>query len=119
MKPITPILLAGGSGTRLWPSSRKSYPKQFMSLTTNKTLFQQSAQRVVGCDGLKFNPQIIITNSNFRFIPEKPASDSYFRVVGEDFVPNQSLDFYIENELKKSVKVDSDGCCCDGSDHRR
>jgi len=48
-------------------------------------------------------------NSNFRFIPEKPASNSYFRVVGEDFVPNQSLDFYIANELKKSVKVDSDG----------
>ena len=48
-------------------------------------------------------------NSNFRFIPEKPASNSYFRVVGEDFVPNQSLDFYIANELKESVKVDSDG----------
>jgi len=48
-------------------------------------------------------------NSNFRFIPEKPASNSNFRVVGEDFVPNQSLDFYIANELQKSVKVDSDG----------
>ena len=48
-------------------------------------------------------------NSNFRFIPEKPASNSYFRVVGEDFVPNQSLDFYIGNELEKSVKVNSDG----------
>ncbi len=48
-------------------------------------------------------------NSNFRFIPEKPASNSYFRVVGEDFVPNQSLDFYIANELQKSVQVNSDG----------
>ena len=71
MIPITPILLAGGSGTRLWPSSRKTYPKQFMQLTANETLFQQSAQRVVGCDGLKFNPQIIITNSHFRFIVEE------------------------------------------------
>ena len=68
MNPITPILLAGGSGTRLWPSSRKSYPKQFISLKTNKTLFQQSAQRVFGYDNLKFNPLITITNSNFRFI---------------------------------------------------
>ena len=68
MIPITPILLAGGLGTRLWPSSRKSYPKQFMHLTSNETLFQQSAQRVLGCDGLKFNPHIIITNSHFRFI---------------------------------------------------
>ena len=68
MTPITPILLAGGSGTRLWPSSRKSYPKQFMQLIENETLFQQSAKRVSGCDGLKFNPHIIITNSHFRFI---------------------------------------------------
>ena len=65
---ITPILLAGGSGTRLWPSSRKTYPKQFMQLTANETLFQKSAQRVLGSNGLKFNPHIIITNSNFRFI---------------------------------------------------
>ena len=71
MLPITPILLAGGLGTRLWPSSRKSYPKQFMDLTSNETLFQQSAQRVLGCDGLKFNPHIIITNSHFRFIVEE------------------------------------------------
>ena len=48
-------------------------------------------------------------NSNFRFIPEKPASNSDFRVVGEEFVPNQSLDFYISNELQKSVKVDENG----------
>ena len=56
-------------------------------------------------------PKIITIkeNSNFRFIPEKPASNSDFRVVGEDFVPNQSLDFYISNELQKSVKVDENG----------
>ena len=65
---ITPILLAGGSGTRLWPSSRKTYPKQFMQLTANETLFQQSAQRVLGSDILQFNQHIIITSSYFRFI---------------------------------------------------
>ena len=48
-------------------------------------------------------------DSEFRFIPEKPASNSDFRVIGENFVPNQLLDFYIANELKESVKVDSDG----------
>ena len=53
MTSITPILLAGGSGTRLWPSSRKSYPKQFMQLTAGETLFQQSAQRVLDSDILK------------------------------------------------------------------
>ena len=48
-------------------------------------------------------------SSSFRFIPERPASNSDFRVVGEQFVPNQSLDFYISNELHKSVKVDENG----------
>ena len=48
-------------------------------------------------------------NSNFRFIPERPASNSDFRVVGEEFVPGQSLDFYISNELQKSVQVDENG----------
>ena len=68
MTSITPILLAGGSGTRLWPSSRKAFPKQFMQLTANETLFQQSAQRVLGSDILQFNQHMIITNSHFRFI---------------------------------------------------
>ena len=56
-------------------------------------------------------PKIITIkeNSNFRFIPEKPSSNSDFRVVGEDFVPNQLLDFYISNELQKSVNVDENG----------
>ena len=45
---ITPILLCGGSGTRLWPLSRKSYPKQFVPLVGETTLFQASAQRLVG-----------------------------------------------------------------------
>jgi len=68
MTSIIPILLAGGSGTRLWPSSRKTYPKQFMELTANETLFQQSAQRVLSSDVLQFNQHVIITNSHFRFI---------------------------------------------------
>ena len=63
-------ILAGGSGTRLWPSSRKSYPKQFIQLTENKHV-QQSAQRVIECNDLKFNPHIVITNSDFRFIVEE------------------------------------------------
>ena len=48
-------------------------------------------------------------NSIFRFIPEKPASDSSFRVIGENFVPNQKMDFYIGNELEKTIKVDNNG----------
>ena len=62
---ITPILLCGGSGTRLWPLSRKNYPKQFSPLTGDKTLFQASAERLSGPD---FTPPVVLTNSEFRFI---------------------------------------------------
>ena len=65
---VTPILLAGGSGKRLWPSSRKSYPKQFIELTSDKTLFQQSALRFKCSDIVKFNPLLTVTNANFRFV---------------------------------------------------
>ena len=71
MKPtsITPVLLCGGSGTRLWPLSRKSYPKQFVPLVGETTLFQASAQRLSGGTGkLAFDKPIVVTNSDFRFI---------------------------------------------------
>ncbi len=48
-------------------------------------------------------------DSIFRFIPEKPTSGSDFRVIGENFVPNQKLDFYIGNNFEKTINVDRDG----------
>ena len=70
---ITPILLCGGSGTRLWPLSRKSYPKQFVPLTGEKTLFQASAERL---SGPEFSPPVILTNSEFRFIVTEQLNDA-------------------------------------------
>lgn len=68
MLKVYPILLAGGSGTRLWPLSRKSYPKQFSKLIGEKTLFQRSAERLTSSGTLDFAPHITLTNANFRFI---------------------------------------------------
>lgn len=65
MTLITPVLLCGGSGTRLWPLSRKSYPKQFVPLIGEMTLFQAAVQRLSGPD---YAQPLIITNSDFRFI---------------------------------------------------
>ncbi|MCZ0963675.1 mannose-1-phosphate guanylyltransferase/mannose-6-phosphate isomerase [Paracoccus benzoatiresistens] len=65
MTNITPILMAGGSGTRLWPVSRKSFPKQFAALLGDETLFQASARRL---SGKGFADPIVMTNSDFRFI---------------------------------------------------
>ena len=62
---INPVLLCGGAGTRLWPLSRKSYPKQFVKLLGNESLFQASARRLTG-NG--FGPPSIVTGSDFRFI---------------------------------------------------
>ena len=65
MTLITPVLLCGGSGTRLWPLSRKSYPKQFARLTGEVTLFQAAAQRL---SGTGYAAPVVVTNSDFRFI---------------------------------------------------
>lgn len=62
---ITPILLCGGSGTRLWPLSRKSYPKQFAPLMGEESLFQASARRLSGDE---FAAPVIVTGDPFRFI---------------------------------------------------
>ncbi len=61
---ITPVILCGGSGTRLWPLSRRSYPKQFVDLIGDGSLFQQSARRSTGAG---FAAPVIVTNSDFRF----------------------------------------------------
>lgn len=65
MKTVTPVILCGGSGTRLWPLSRKSYPKQFVPLVGEETLFQASAKRL---SGPQFGSPIVLTGSDFRFI---------------------------------------------------
>ncbi|WP_222559067.1 mannose-1-phosphate guanylyltransferase/mannose-6-phosphate isomerase [Caenibius sp. WL] len=62
---ITPVLLCGGSGTRLWPLSRKSYPKQFTELTGDSSLFQATAGRVSGSG---FAAPMIVTGADFRFV---------------------------------------------------
>ena len=62
---ITPVLLCGGSGTRLWPLSRKSYPKQFSALIGAASLFQASATRLAGPD---FAAPLVVTAEAFRFI---------------------------------------------------
>lgn len=62
---IHPVLLCGGSGTRLWPLSRKSYPKQFVKLMGEESLFQSSARRL-SVSG--FAAPSVVTGSDFRFI---------------------------------------------------
>ena len=73
---IIPIILAGGSGTRLWPLSRKSYPKQFSSIIGEQTLFQSSALRLTSSGTIDFAPHVTLTNSDFRFIIEEQLQEA-------------------------------------------
>jgi mannose-1-phosphate guanylyltransferase/mannose-6-phosphate isomerase len=63
MDKVTPVILCGGGGERLWPLSRKSYPKQFHGLIGARSLFQQAVTRV-GNE----TPPVVITSDDYRFI---------------------------------------------------
>jgi mannose-1-phosphate guanylyltransferase len=65
MNELKPVIIAGGSGTRLWPLSRSKYPKQFLSLCGEQTMLQQTIQRL---DGLAFSSPVLICNNEHRFI---------------------------------------------------
>ncbi len=65
---ITPILLAGGNGTRLWPVSRKTYPKQFYPLLGSETLFQSTVNRFSPSSSVNFKEPTIMTSDLYRFI---------------------------------------------------
>ncbi len=67
-RPIIPIILCGGSGTRLWPLSRDSFPKQYLNLSNNenKSLLQETQERIKNLDNI-ISP-IIICNEEHRFI---------------------------------------------------
>lgn len=62
---IVPVILCGGSGTRLWPVSRKSYPKQFWPLISARTMLQETAARATGPG---FASPIVVANEDHRFI---------------------------------------------------
>jgi mannose-1-phosphate guanylyltransferase len=62
---ITPVILAGGSGTRLWPLSRQLNPKQFLKLLGDRTMFQQTLQRL---EGLHCTAPIVVCSEEHRFL---------------------------------------------------
>ncbi len=63
---IHPVILSGGSGTRLWPLSRALYPKQLLPLISERSLLQEAALRVA--DSRRFAPPIVVANDEHRFI---------------------------------------------------
>ncbi|MBS0555168.1 MAG: NTP transferase domain-containing protein, partial [Proteobacteria bacterium] len=66
---IKSVILSGGSGTRLWPASRETYPKQLLPLTGENSLLQETALRLKGFEAMDVDPRpIVVSNEEYRFI---------------------------------------------------
>ena len=63
---LIPVILSGGAGTRLWPLSRELYPKQFLPLTTDRTMIQETALRAAGLKEMA--APIVVCNEAHRFM---------------------------------------------------
>ncbi|MFG1230599.1 mannose-1-phosphate guanylyltransferase/mannose-6-phosphate isomerase [Xanthobacter wiegelii] len=70
---IVPVILAGGSGTRLWPLSRNNLPKQFLPLASRNTLYQDTLLR--SSDGALFEAPVVVANEEFRFFAKRQARE--------------------------------------------
>ena len=67
---VQPVIMCGGAGTRLWPLSRAGFPKQFLALNGEETLFQQAAARLMGLGaaGHTLSAPLIVGNEEHRFL---------------------------------------------------
>lgn len=75
---LQPVILCGGSGTRLWPLSRTGFPKQFLCLTGAESLFQQAALRLAALDatGNKVAAPYIVSNEEHRFLAQEQLREA-------------------------------------------
>ena len=92
---ILPVIMAGGSGTRLWPLSRGNYPKQFLTLSGEYTMLQSTLNRL---DGLDHSPAMLICNEEHRFIAAEQVrqlgvehSGIFLEPVGRNTAPAIAL----------------------------
>ena len=92
---ILPVVMAGGSGTRLWPLSRGNYPKQFLTLSGKQTMLQNTLSRLTG---LAHSPAMLICNEEHRFIAAEQVrqlgvehSGIFLEPVGRNTAPAIAL----------------------------
>jgi len=77
---IIPVIMAGGKGTRLWPLSRASAPKQFIQFTDDLSLFQKTLERI--SDSSLYEAPVVITNEDFRFLVAEQARELGMKLSG-------------------------------------
>jgi mannose-1-phosphate guanylyltransferase / mannose-6-phosphate isomerase len=95
MSQLQPVLLSGGSGTRLWPLSREAYPKQFLPLVGDDTMLQATWRRVAG---IADAPPIVVANEDHRFLVAEqlrqvgaPKPDILLEPAGRNTAPAIAL----------------------------
>ncbi len=100
MIQVTPVILCGGSGTRLWPLSRTGFPKQFLCLTGPESLFQQAALRLtsLGNSAIQVAAPLIVTGEEHRFLASEqlrevgvPLGAALLEPVGRNTAPALTL----------------------------
>lgn len=100
MIDTVPVILCGGSGTRLWPLSRAGFPKQFLCLTGADSLFQQAARRLAGLGAADLDMQapIVVTGEEHRFLAAEqlretgiPLGAALLEPVGRNTAPALTL----------------------------
>ena len=98
--PIVPVILCGGSGTRLWPLSRAGFPKQFLSLFGAKSLFQQAFERVgsLADDDISIAASLIVTHEEHRFL----ALDQLLELHPQR-TPAAAIQFILEPQAKNTA----------------
>lgn len=96
---LLPVILSGGTGTRLWPLSRESYPKQLLELTDGGTMLQQTALRLEGITGpFHLLAPCVVCNADYRFITAeqlhiagKPGASILLEPFGRNTAPALTL----------------------------
>jgi mannose-1-phosphate guanylyltransferase/mannose-6-phosphate isomerase len=97
---VSPVILCGGSGTRLWPLSRTGFPKQFLCLTGHDSLFQQAATRLaqVGSADITVSPHLLVTGEDHRFLAAEqlreagiPLGQALLEPAGRNTAPALTL----------------------------
>ena len=97
MQNLIPVVLSGGSGTRLWPLSREKYPKQLLSLVDEDSLLQATVRRIEGISGVRLGTPIVVCNEEYRFVIAEQLrlmgreSDILLEPVGRNTAPALTL----------------------------